>query len=70
MNLSTVPFQISLAAARVNAGFTQQELADKMGVSNVTIVSWEKGKIEIKPAQLAYFCQLCGIKPEFIFLPN
>ncbi|HEY9574042.1 MAG TPA: helix-turn-helix transcriptional regulator [Lachnospiraceae bacterium] len=68
--MEKVPFQISLAAARVNAGLTQQEVAEKMGVSNVTVVAWEKGKVEIKPPYLSYFCEICGIKPEYIFLPN
>ena len=36
--------QISLAAARVNAGLTQREAAEKLGVSNNTLVSWEAGK--------------------------
>lgn len=36
--------KISLEAARVNAGLTQKELAEKLGVSNTTIVNWEKRK--------------------------
>ena len=35
--------QISLAAARVNAGMTQDDVAKKMKVSKNTIVKWEKG---------------------------
>lgn len=31
--------KISLEAARVNAGLTQKELAEKLGVSNTTIVN-------------------------------
>lgn len=36
--------KISLAAARVNAGLTQKELAEKCGVSESTIINWESGK--------------------------
>ena len=36
--------QISLAAARVNAGMTQEDVAKKMGISKQTIINWEKGK--------------------------
>ena len=36
--------QISLAAARVNAGLTQREAAGKVGVSHVTLLNWEHGK--------------------------
>ena len=33
--------KISLAAARVNAGLSQAEVADKLHVSNRTVISWE-----------------------------
>lgn len=36
--------KISLASARVNARLTQREVAEKLGVSNVTIVNWENGR--------------------------
>ena len=44
-------FQISLAAARVNAGLTQEEVAKAMKVGKQTIVSWEKGNSEPKMSQ-------------------
>lgn len=37
-------FQISLAAARVNAGKTQEDISNHMHVSKNTVVNWEKGK--------------------------
>ena len=42
-NLNREMIQISLAAARVNAGLTQEEVAEKLQVSKKTIVNWEKG---------------------------
>ena len=63
-------FQITMAAARVNAGMTQNEVAEKMQVSNKTIVNWETGKIKPRAAQLHLFCEIVGIDQEFIFLPN
>ena len=62
-------FKISLAAARVNAGLSQKELADKMNVSRFTICNWESGKVKIGTAQLFLFCELCGIPRKYIFLP-
>lgn len=38
--------QISLAAARVNAGMTQDDVAKAIHVSKNTIVKWEKGETE------------------------
>ncbi len=35
---------IHLRAARVNAGFTQSEVADKLKISKSTIISYEKYK--------------------------
>lgn len=36
---------ITLAGARVSAGFTQQEAADRMKVSKQTLISWERGRV-------------------------
>ena len=35
---------ITLKAARVNAGLTQSEAAQKLGVSDRTLMLWEMGK--------------------------
>ena len=43
--------QITLAAARVNAGFTQEDVAEKFKVTKQTIINWEKGRKELKPAE-------------------
>lgn len=37
--------QISLAAARVNAGYTQDDVARELHVSKTTVINWEKGKV-------------------------
>lgn len=62
--------QISLAAARVNAGFTQTDVAAKMGISKQTIVNWEKGKIIPKPAQMEMMCKIYNISLDNIFMPS
>ncbi|HCU0729939.1 TPA: helix-turn-helix transcriptional regulator [Enterococcus faecalis] len=41
--------QISLKAVRVNNGYTQEALAQKLGVATKTISEWENGKVPIKP---------------------
>ena len=63
-------FQITLAAARVNAGLTQAEIAKKMHVSNKTITNWEKGKVLPSFANVELLCRIYGISSDYIFLPT
>ena len=63
------PIKISLAAARVNANKSQEELAKEMEVTRVTLANWENGKTKINKAQLYLFCELCCIPVGNIFLP-
>ena len=68
MNEKTL--QITLAAARVNAGLTQAEVAEKMHINKQTIVNWEKGKITPKPAQFEMMCNIYNIGKDYILLPS
>ena len=63
-------FRISLAAARVNAGLTQEDVAKAMKVGKQTILNWEKGKIIPKPAQLEMMSRLYNCPVDNIFLPQ
>lgn len=40
--------QLSLKAARVNAGYTQEALAQKLGVVPKTVSEWENHVVPIK----------------------
>lgn len=62
--------QISLAAARVNAHMTQDEVASKMKVSNKTVVNWESGKTAISASALFDLSELYGIPINNIRLPK
>lgn len=62
--------QISLAAARVNAGMTQEEVSKKMKVSKNTLVKWEKGQTEPSITQGRELANLYKIPLDFIFLPS
>ncbi len=62
--------QISLAAARVNAKLTQEDVARKMQVSKQTIVNWENGKVIPKPAQFNMMCEIYSMPRDYIFLPS
>lgn len=61
-------YKITLAAARKNANLTQEEIARKMGVSKNTIVNWENGKVEMKPAQFHMYCEIVKAPEDIIFL--
>lgn len=61
--------QISLAAARVNAGMTQEEIARKMHVSKNTILNWEKGRVSPGIPEIEMLCKIYKIPKDSIFLP-
>lgn len=62
--------RISLAAARVNAGLTQKDVARKMKINKQTVCNWEKGKVIPKQAQLEMMCRIYNISVDNIFLPK
>ncbi|MEI3175591.1 MAG: helix-turn-helix transcriptional regulator [Lachnospiraceae bacterium] len=61
--------QISLAAARVNAGMTQEEVSKRMQVSKQTIINWEKGKNIPRIPEMEMLSRLYNIPLDNIFLP-
>lgn len=63
--------QITLEAARVNAGYSQKEAAEKLGVSNCTLLRWEKGLSMPKANHIVAICKLYKVPYDMlIFLPN
>lgn len=62
--------KISLRAARVNAGFTQADVAKKLRKNKQTIVNWENGKTEIDKANFYSLCHIYNCKLDDIFLPQ
>lgn len=63
--------KMTLAAARVNAGYTQKQAAEKLGVSTTTICAWETGKSVPNIKHIDPLCTLYGrTYDEINFLPN
>lgn len=62
--------QISLAAARVNAKLTQEEVANRMKIGKRTIINWEKGSVAPSFADLNMLSDIYGIPIDNIFLSN
>lgn len=51
---------ISLRAARVDIGLTQQQMADKLDVNKKTVQLWEMGKTVPKVDKVDAICELLG----------
>ena len=62
--------RISLEAVRVNAKMTQKEWAEKLGVSNTTVVNWEKGNTEPSLSQLREMSRSSGDPMDYIYVPD
>lgn len=62
--------RICLAAARVNAGMNQREMAEYIGVDVSTITNWEKGKSEPNATQLRKISDISNIPMDYIFIPE
>ena len=54
-------FTITIAAARVNAKKTQEDIAKALHVSKQTVGSWENGKTSPTMDQAIRFCEFCEV---------
>ncbi|MCM1172112.1 MAG: helix-turn-helix transcriptional regulator [Clostridium sp.] len=62
--------KITLAAARVNAGLTQEDVANIMKVTKRTVINWEHGKVIPSLATTEKLAQIYKIPINNIFLPS
>lgn len=61
--------KVTLAGARMSAGYTQAGLADKLGVSRNLVSQWESGKVKIQLFYLYAICHITGFNESDIILP-
>ena len=61
--------KISLAAARVNAKLTQDDVAKELKISKKTLCNWENGSVEPSFASLKALSDMYDIPIDNIFLP-
>lgn len=60
---------MDLKKARQEAGLTQQQVADEIGISKRTYCRWEAGEINLENAKnLIKLCHLLGIDLRTIFI--
>jgi transcriptional regulator with XRE-family HTH domain len=65
-----MPMKITLRAARVNVGLSQKGAADRLGVSNKTLCSWENGKTFPPADKIPEICALYCVSYDALnFLP-
>ena len=62
--------KISLKAARVNAGLSQDAVAKVLKKSNKTVQLWETGRTEIDRANFEMLCHLYKVSIDDIILPK
>lgn len=59
--------KITLKAARVNAGLSQKEVAEKLEVAQSTLRNWENGSTCPKLPQFMMLCRLYDVSCDNIF---
>ncbi len=63
-------YTVSLEAARVNRGLTQEEAAKELGISKTTLVNWEKGNTFPDIVNFKALCNLYSVPMGLISVPN
>lgn len=62
--------KITLKAARVNAGMTQEQAARELHRTKQTIINWETGVTDIRYNDLIALSRLYGMPLEYIQIPE
>lgn len=62
--------KITLTAARVNAGYSIDDVANKLHKTKWTIINWEKGRCSIKIQDFNALCRLYNISKDYIIVPQ
>lgn len=55
---------------RIEAGWTQLELANRLGVTPTTVYTWERGKFDPRASQLRKLAQLFQVSMDDIALAD
>lgn len=55
-----------LKQARKNAGFTQKQVAEKLGMVQPSYIKYEDGRIELDYHKMIYLCKLYKVSSDYI----
>ena len=59
--------EITLAAMRVNAGYTQTKIAELLGVTQGAVANWEKGATHPRVGRAKQLAVLYGVTLDAIY---
>lgn len=65
--MNTKNIKLTLEAARVNAGYKQAETAKKLGVTQTTLLSWEKNSTKLSYLDAINIGKVYGVSPDLLF---
>ena len=52
-----------IRSLRMKAGYTQMELAERIGISQAAYSRLEKGEVEVSITKLMELCAIYGVRP-------
>lgn len=61
---------ISIKAVRVDRGYTQEALAEKLGITKQTYIKWENGEMLPKPMFIYAIAYLLNVDADIIRIPQ
>lgn len=61
---------VTLREARVHKGYTIAALAEKLGISEQTLIEWESGEVEIKPFGLYALAYVFQVDADCLRIPT
>lgn len=61
---------LSIKTARAEKGFTQEALAQVLGVGKRTLIAWENGEVDIKPVSMYAIAYVLGYHIDELRVPT
>lgn len=61
---------LSIKAARVERGYTQEALAEKLGISKTTYIKWENGESVPKPMFMYALAYVLRMDADLLRVPS
>ena len=62
--------ELSIKAARVERGYSQEALAEKLGIGKRTLISWENGEVNMKPVNMFALAYVLGYSIDELRVPQ